>query len=336
MYLVLAFMILLNLFFAHGLAEAGKSRWHYDNKKLFLYQQATRLSMGTVKGHPSKAVAGKQDKVRSMLVLDLSGGHVLQEKAPDLQIPPASVTKIMSLFLVYEALESGKVRYMDKVRVSAKAATTGGSTMGLKVGETVSLSKLMAGMAIASGNDACVAVAEHFGGEVAFVAAMNRKAQALGMTRSVFKNPHGLPELGQVVTARDLAKLATVYLKRFPQSLSQLHSRRTIVHNGHARHNANLLLGTVGGVDGLKTGYVAASGFNMVATAKRGSIRLLAVVLGGHTWRIRNIETARAIEKHFAQLGQISQTLVNQRTKQIQASSTSVLAPSQNVQGNQL
>ncbi len=236
--------------------------------------------------------------VKSAAVMDYSSGKILYEQDPYRKIPPASITKIMSMYLVWEALEQGRVKMSDKVKVSARADKTGGSTMNLKAGETVTIRELMDGMAVASGNDACIAIAEHFGGVPKFVGMMNRKAKELGMIDTVFINPNGLPAEGQVTTARDMLKLAQSYLKRFPQALD-IHSKRTITHNGRTRKNSNRLLGQYKGVDGIKTGWVNASGYNIVATAKRGNTRLIAVVLGGKTWKVRNLETRKALDLCF-------------------------------------
>ena len=154
-------------------------------------------------------------------------------------------------------------------------------------------------MAVASGNDACIAIAEHFGGIPAFVSLMNRKAQELGMTGTHFVNPNGLPAPGQLTTARDLTKLATSYLRHYPQAL-RYHSTTEINHRGAVHGNSNHLLGAVDGVDGIKTGYVDASGYNIVATAKRGDTRIIAVVLGGRTKGIRNHETTRILNAAFS------------------------------------
>lgn len=236
--------------------------------------------------------------VKSAAVMDYSSGKILFEQDPYRKIPPASITKIMSMYLVWEALERGRVKMSDKVKVSARADKTGGSTMNLKAGETVTIRELMDGMAVASGNDACIAIAEHFGGVPKFVGMMNRKAKELGMIDTVFINPNGLPAKGQVTTARDMLKLAQNYIKRFPQALD-IHSKRTITHNGRTRKNSNRLLGQYKGVDGIKTGWVNASGYNIVATAKRDGTRLIAVVLGGKSWKVRNLETRKAFDLCF-------------------------------------
>lgn len=263
-----------------------------------------------VHGSASQAMARSKHKaapsgdldVKAALVVDFGTGAVLHEQDADLRIPPASITKIMSMYLVFEDIEAGRLRYTDMVKVSPRAASTGGSSMHLKAGESVSVRELLDGMAVASGNDACVAMAEHLGGVDAFVARMNRKARELGMSSTTFETPNGLPSPGQFTTARDMMKLATSYLRRFPNSLEH-HSKTSITHRGSVRGNSNKLLTSCDGVDGIKTGWVAASGYNIVATAKRGNTRIIAVVLGGRSGQIRNRETKNILEASFAPSG---------------------------------
>ncbi len=237
--------------------------------------------------------------VKASIVMDMSTGEILYEQDPDRRIAPASLTKIMTMYIVNEMVQQGKAKLTDRVKISKKSDATGGSTMNLKAGETVTLRELMHGMAIQSGNDACVAVAEHYGGMDAFVKRMNAKARDLGMVDTTFKNPNGLPATGQLTTARDMLRLSLSYLRRFPESL-KIHCKTSYTHNGYTRRNSNRLLGNCDGVDGLKTGFVRASGFNIVVTAKRDGRRIIAVVLGGTTWRVRNREAEKVIEASFS------------------------------------
>jgi D-alanyl-D-alanine carboxypeptidase len=236
--------------------------------------------------------------VKAAMVTEYGSGRVLYTQDADNRIAPASLTKVMTMYLVFDALSSGRASLTDRIRVSSRADATGGSTMNLKRGEVVTLDELMRGMAVASGNDACIAIAEHFGGIPAFVDRMNQKARELGMTGTTFKNPNGLPAPGQLTTARDLMKLATSYLRHYPQAL-RYHSTTEINHNGAVHGNTNRLLGTYEGVDGIKTGYVGSSGYNIIATAKRGDNRIIAVVLGGRTKQVRNREATRILDASF-------------------------------------
>jgi len=236
---------------------------------------------------------------RSAMLVDLTSGQVLYEQDVDTPIAPASITKVLSLYLLFEAIQSGKLHLWDNVKVSSRAARTGGSRMGLRTGDIVPVGELIKGMAVVSGNDACVAMAEHMSGSVeGFVCEMNRKARELGMNSSNFQTPNGLPANGQLTTARDIAKLSLAYLKRFPESL-QIHSIKTYTYRTATHRNANRLLGTCPGVDGLKTGFVCASGYNFAATAIRGVHRLVAVVLGSPSPGVRAKEGARLLNEGY-------------------------------------
>jgi len=237
---------------------------------------------------------------RSAVLVDFASGRTLYAQDPERKIPPASITKVLTLYLLYEDIAQGRARLADPVPVSARARDTGGSSMGLDSGDKVTLGELIHGISIASANDACIAVAEHYpGGVPAFVRRMNAKARELGMTGSVFKNPNGLPAQGQYTTARDIARLSVAYIRRFPQALA-IHCQRTYTHNGFTGCNANSLLAAYPGADGLKTGYVDASGYNITATAVHDGVRLIAVVLGSSSSRIRERETVKLLNKGFA------------------------------------
>lgn len=237
--------------------------------------------------------------VQSAILMDMSTGRVLYEQNADAPIPPASLTKIMSMCLVMDSVATGRTALRDTVQVSRTAARTGGSRMALKAYEHLSLEELLMGMAVSSGNDASAAVAEHIGGsQQNFVSLMNAKARALGMRSSRFLNPHGLPARGQVTTARDMLTLSRHYLSRYPQTL-RYHSTRYIKHNGVVTYNKNPLLGNYEGADGLKTGWISASGYNLVSTVHRGNTRLLAVVLGAPDTKSRAREIHRLMEAGF-------------------------------------
>lgn len=238
--------------------------------------------------------------VKSAILWNMNTGEVLFEQNPDAQIAPASLTKVLTLYILFDAIRQGRLRPWDVIEVSERAATQGGSNMRLRNGEQVKVTDLIKGIAVASANDACMAIADNLenGNAEAFVALMNDTAKRLGMTNSVFFNPNGLPADGQLTTARDMLKLAAAYLEQFPKALT-IHSMQYFTHNNRQRHNANSLLGRYDGVDGLKTGFVCASGYNIVATAKRGDTRLIAVVLGSRNPRVRERETAKLLDKGF-------------------------------------
>lgn len=237
--------------------------------------------------------------VRSALLLDMSTGRIIYEQNADEPIPPASLTKVLSMYVALDQVRAGKASLKDTVKVSRRAFSTGGSRMFLKQGETLTLDDLLEGMAVSSGNDASVATAEHIGGNVDnFVQMMNAKTRALGMKNSVFRNPHGLPAAGQHTTARDMLILSRAYLAQYPEAL-RYHSTRYIKHNKVITTNKNPLLGNCEGADGLKTGWVFASGYNLISTVKRGKTRLLAVVLGAETTQVRAQEVNRLVEAGF-------------------------------------
>ena len=237
---------------------------------------------------PAKAVGFANNpsavSAKSALLMDEASGQVLWSKQIDQVVAPASLTKLLTLKLVFESLDSGKVKLGDLVLVSERAWKTGGSRMFLRVGTKVTLEELIKGITVASGNDACIAAAEFIGGTVEnFVVLMNERAQAMGLSNSQFVDPHGLSDANKT-SARDIANLARVYIRDHPKSLVY-HSMKafTFVPAGGApitQSNRNKLLGTYDGADGLKTGHTEAAGYNLVATAERAGTRFIAVALG--------------------------------------------------------
>ena len=243
-----------------------------------------------------EAVAGVP--VRSALLLNMSTGQILYQKSPDTQIPPASLTKVMTSFLVHDAIQAGRLSFGSKVRVPSSAAYAGGSTMHLRPGERITVQNLLEGMLIASGNDAATALAYRVSGNPrAFVGAMNAKASAIGMTSTVFRNPTGLPAAGQTTTARDMMRLALAYTSSYPGAL-RIHSQSFAQHGRRTLTTTNPFLGEKG-VDGLKTGFTVSSGYNIIVTAKRGGTRLLIIVLGGRSAGRRNMAARELLDAGF-------------------------------------
>jgi D-alanyl-D-alanine carboxypeptidase (penicillin-binding protein 5/6) len=238
-------------------------------------------------------------EARSAILVEVSTGTVLFEQNADEPIEPASFTKIATLYLVFEALKQGRIHLNDEVLISEAAWRTGGSKMFVGIGTRVPLEELIKGIAVVSGNDACVAAAEHLSGSVdAFVDAMNRKAKELGMTRTRFLTPNGLPAEGQITTARDMAALDMAYLKAFPEALG-FHSMKEYSYNNVQQYNRNHLLFKDPTIDGLKTGYIAASGYHLSATSKRDGMRLIAVVMGAQNAPIREREALKLLNYGF-------------------------------------
>ena len=241
--------------------------------------------------------------VHSAILMDVTTGRVLFSHNADDPLQPASITKVLSLYLADEAIREGRVRPTDPVKISRKAQRTGGSKMFLQAGSEIPLQDLLKGMAVVSANDASVAVAEYLGGNVEnFVKQMNGKARELGMNNSCFKNPNGLPARGQFTTARDMLVLACDYLRQFPECL-ELHSQQYFTYRDITQRNRNSLLRRYPNADGLKTGWVVQAGYHIVATAKRGKTRLIAVVMGAKTPSIRTRETERLLDEGFMMVG---------------------------------
>jgi len=240
-----------------------------------------------------------QCDAQSAVLMDGLTGQVLYEQNPGLRISPASFVKVMTLYVVYDAIRAGQLKTDDMVTVSEKAWRMQGSKMFIKVGERVKVEDLMKGVAIASGNDACIALAEHLSGsEETFVSKMNEKAKLLGLKDSQFKNSHGMPAEDQYTTAMDMAVLSKRYIEDHPEALV-LHSTVEFEYNGIRQGNRNTLLQKNIGVDGLKTGHVEESGYHLATTAKRDGQRMIAVVMGCDKVRKRAPEAQKLLEYGF-------------------------------------
>ena len=235
------------------------------------------------------------------IVVDANSGTVLHSTNPDAQRHPASLTKIMTLYLLFEQLEAGKLKLDSQLKVSKEAAGQMPTKLGLKPGSTLAVEDAIKGMVTRSANDAAVVVAEAIAGdEDAFARLMTRKAQALGMSRTVYKNASGLPDSNQVTTARDQSTLGRAMQERFPRYYKYF-SIRTFTFRGQSIGNHNHLLGRVEGVDGIKTGYINASGFNLVTSVHRGNRYLVAVVMGGSSAGSRDAKMRDLISDKIAQ-----------------------------------
>jgi D-alanyl-D-alanine carboxypeptidase len=242
------------------------------------------------------------------IVIDAETGTVLHEEEADGIRHPASLTKMMTLYMLFEALKSGKVALNSSISVSEKAARQPPSKLDLKPGHTMTVRTAILGLVIKSANNAAVAVAEHLGGsEEVFAYKMTLKARALGMRNTIFKNASGLPNPLQVTTARDMAILSRALYRDFPKEYKYF-ATQCFSHKGQIHRNHNHLLGKVAGVDGIKTGWIVASGSNLSASAQRYDAqnkphRLITVVLGGPNrhWRDRRVE--ELLESHFLQRG---------------------------------
>ena len=222
------------------------------------------------------------------IVVDARTGEVLYAKRADSPRYPASITKIMTMYLAFEQLASGKMKPTDLITVSSHAAAQSPTKLGLRPGDTITVEDALHAIAVKSANDMAVAMAEHIGGsESRFAALMTLRARELGMANSHFVNASGLPDSRQISTARDIAILSRSVMRDYPQYYS-FFSQETFVYRGTAMNNHNGLLGKMPGVDGLKTGFTNAAGWNLAASAVRNNTRLIAVELGGPSPRTRN------------------------------------------------
>ena len=235
------------------------------------------------------------------IVVDAKTGAVLHEAAPDGRRHPASLTKIMTLYLLFERLEAGKIALNTEMPVSEEAASQAPTKLGLRAGQTLKVEDAIGGLVTKSANDAAVVVAEALSGgtQADFAEMMTKKARALGMSNTVYRNANGLPNDEQVTTARDQALLGIAIQQRFPKYYRYF-SLANFVYRGHNMRNHNHLLGKVEGVDGIKTGYTNASGFNLVSSVKRGYRHIVAVVLGGRSAGSRDARMRELIEENIA------------------------------------
>jgi D-alanyl-D-alanine carboxypeptidase (penicillin-binding protein 5/6) len=262
--------------------------------------QRTRKIQSQQTTQPGQTIqGGLQCDAQAAVLMDGLTGRILFEQNPYLRIPPASFVKVVTLYLVYDALRAGQLKIDDLVTVSEKAWRIQGSKMFIKVGERVKVEDLLKGITIASGNDACIAIAEHLAGsEEVFVTKMNQKASLLGLKDSQFRNSHGMPEEGQYTTAMDMVLLAKRYIEDHPEALS-LHSTTEFEYHGIRQGNRNILLQKNIGVDGLKTGHIEGAGYHLLATAKREGQRMIAVVMGCDKVKKRALEAEKLLEYGF-------------------------------------
>jgi D-alanyl-D-alanine carboxypeptidase len=238
------------------------------------------------------------------IVADAQTGSVLMAASADEQRYPASLTKMMTVYMAFEALRDGRISLSSPIRVSAEAASMPPSRLGLAAGMALTVEEAVLALVTKSANDAAAALGEFLGGgsEGRFAQMMTLKARALGMTRTTFRNASGLPDLDQVTTARDMALLGRRLMNDFPDRFSYF-STPHFVFRGRTHWNHNRLLNEYEGTDGIKTGYVNDSGFNLVASAQRDGVRLVAAVFGGRTGRERDRHMMAILDRGFSALG---------------------------------
>ena len=245
------------------------------------------------------------ENAKSAILIEASTGKILFEKNADEKLHPASMTKMMSMLLIIEAIEDGVIKWDQIVQVSENASSMGGSQILLETGEKMSVRDLFKGVAIASGNDAVVALAEAVAGSVNnFVSMMNKRSSELGLTNTNFKNPHGLDDANHYSSSRDMSIIAKELVKH-KEVLEYTKIYEDYLREDTDRKiwlvNTNRLVRFYDGVDGLKTGYTEDAGYCMTATAEKDGMRIIAVVMGEETSKIRNQEVSEMLDYAFAQ-----------------------------------
>ena len=255
--------------------------------------------LNTANAKPALIPAPPQVSASSYILMDATSGEVIIEHGSHAQLPPASLTKMMTAYIVENEVAQENIHLYDEVPISVKAWKTGGSKMFVKEGSKVVLEDLLKGVIIQSGNDASVALAEYVAGsEEAFADVMNQQAVLLGMTDSNFMNATGLPADGHLSTAADLAALALAIINDFPEQYP-LYSEKYFTYNNIRQPNRNRLLWRDKSVDGLKTGHTEEAGFCLVASAKRNDMRLISVVMGTNSENARAQETQKLLNYGF-------------------------------------
>ncbi|BBE71583.1 D-alanyl-D-alanine carboxypeptidase [Oharaeibacter diazotrophicus] len=245
------------------------------------------------------APAGVYPDKYAAIVVDTATGKVLYEANADGRRYPASLTKMMTLYVLFEDLERGRFRLDSRLEVSRNASAQPPSKLGLRPGDTITVEEAIKGLVTKSANDAAATIGENLAGSVpAFADRMTRTARALGMSNTRFRNANGLPDPGQYTSARDMMKLGVALQVRFP-TYYEFFKTRSFTFRGKVHGNHNRLLGAVDGVDGIKTGYINASGFNLVSSVKRDGRKIVAVVMGGRTARSRDAHMVRLIEAYL-------------------------------------
>jgi D-alanyl-D-alanine carboxypeptidase len=255
------------------------------------------LAVGAVLGLAS--TGAEANSKFAAITVDARNGKVLFSSSPDSIRHPASLTKMMTLYVVFQELESGRLSLNSPIRMSARAAGMAPSKLGVKPGQSITVETAIRALVVKSANDVAAAVAENIGGsEKDFARRMTRTARSLGMSRTTFANASGLPNPNQVTTARDMATLGLRLMRDFPQYYAYFRTR-SFVYKGRTITGHNRLLASYEGTDGIKTGYINASGFNLVSSVRRGEKRLVGVVLGGRTGASRDTYMKQMLTKNF-------------------------------------
>jgi D-alanyl-D-alanine carboxypeptidase len=276
------------------------------------------------KHRAEQASADSSNPRYAAIVVDANSGATLRQASADGLRHPASLTKIMTLYLLFERIEAGKLKLNTPLSVSEEAAAQSPTKLGLNAGQIIMVEDAIKALITKSANDAAVVIAEAIAGsEDEFAKLMTRKARTLGMSRTVYRNASGLPDDEQVTTARDQARLGIAIQQRFPRYYRYF-STVNFTYRGNTMRNHNHLLGRVDGVDGIKTGYTHASGFNLVTSVRRGARHIVAVVLGGHSGAQRDAHMRDLIDRHI-----VEASVKRPALKIAQASSTQASKPAE-------
>ncbi|MEQ8817885.1 MAG: D-alanyl-D-alanine carboxypeptidase family protein [Thalassobaculum sp.] len=267
---------------------------------------AALLIAATVVFALARPAAALDTNAREAILMDFDTGQILFEKDADQPMPPASMTKIMTIFLAFERLKDGRLKMTDEIPISENAWRKGGSKMFVEVGSRVLMSDILHGIIVQSGNDATIALAEAISGsEEAFAVLMTERARELGLEGSTFRNSTGWPDPEHRTTAHDLARLAAEIIRRFPEQYA-LFSETSFTYNNIRQGNRNPLLYKNMGADGLKTGHTENAGYGLTASAKRGDRRLILVVNGLGSVRERADESERLLEWGFREFDNVT------------------------------
>ena len=294
---ILFFLILLSFLCAPLMAQAKTH--HYKHAKHHKHLKSTKHTKHTKTLNYNKTSRIDENSGYSDIIINAKTGEVLHASNANELRYPASLTKMMTLYMIFQALQDENLRLNQMLPVSTNAAKQQPSKLGLHAGQYIRVRDAILGLITESANDVSVVIAEKLGGtEKNFAHLMTQQARALGMMHTQFDNPSGLPDKRQVTTAHDMAILAQKLIYHFPQFYTYF-SNATFNYRGVTYHNHNHLMSHYAGMDGIKTGYIRASGYNLVASVVRGNIRLIGVIFGGYSFKKRDHQMATLLNNAF-------------------------------------
>ncbi len=288
-------------------AQAKESQRNLKTSKVIKVKKKIPQSKKSYKS--AKKTAKAAPVLFSALVVDASNGHILYEKNGGGIRYPASLTKMMTLYLTFDALKKGKLKMSDTLAVSEKAASQPQTNISLNAGDRLPVKTAIESLIVRSANDSSVVLAETLGGSTwNFALLMTQKARSLGMKDTVFRNPNGLPDDQQVTTAYDMARLGIALRRDFPEYFPMF-KLRSFSYDGVTYPGHNRVMARYAGADGIKTGYIRASGFNLVTSVKKGGHNLVAVIMGGSSATARDNAMINMLDRTFAHLGNKQKTI---------------------------